>query len=66
MEARRTRDEGVSVHNDFRHSDNKKVTILIKAGRDVCMVIRIYESWLTVDAKGLACDDGARKGVGEQ
>lgn len=53
------------MHNDFRHSDNKKVTILIKAGRDVCMVIRIYESWFIVDAKGLACDDEARKGVGE-
>lgn len=53
------------MHNDFRHSDNKKVTILIKAGRDVCMVIRIYESWFIVDAKGLACDDEAGKGVGE-
>lgn len=53
------------MHIDFRHSDNKKVTTLIKAGRDVWIVIRIYESWFIVDAKGLACNDGVRKGIGE-
>lgn len=35
-------DEGVvSVHVDFGHSDNRKVTTLIKAGRDVWIVVRI-------------------------